>query len=290
MASRRASRASLAGLFAAALGAGALLVTSDSPCEVESTYHCARVIADPVREGGRTLQLDDLAHSYVDLDDPRHLEFDYTRWIADAIDGLPGGALSAVFVGGGGFTLPRWLAARRPGSRSRVLEVDPGVVELARRRLGLRTSGALSVIEGDARVSMRTLPTASADLVVGDAFGAAALPWHLATVEWSDQVKRVLRPGGLYALNVIDSGSLRLLRAEAATLLATFADVRAIERPGAEGGNFVLLASERPLGRRVRSRARGARTLDRAEVARLASGVAPLRDDQAPADQLLSTQ
>ena len=169
------------------------------------------------------------------------------RWLADSIDGLRPGPLDAVFAGGGGFTLPRWLLTERPGSRARVLEVDPDVTALARRRLGLRTSRALRVTTGDARVTLRRVPTSSADLVVGDAFGAEAVPWHLATAEWMRDVRRVLRPGGLYALNVIDRGPLSLFRAEAATLLREFRDVRAVALPGPAGPNLILLASDRPL-------------------------------------------
>ncbi len=218
----RAGRSGVGGAAVVVVLAGAaaaVLLSVSSPCEVESDYHCATVTADPARDGGRVLTLDDLRHSYVDLDDPRHLEFDYVRWLADAIDGLRPGPLTAVFAGGGGFTLPRWLLAERPGSRAHVLEVDGDVTELARRRLGLRTSPALRVTTGDARVTLRRVPSSSADVVVGDAFGAEAVPWHLATAEWMRDVRRVLRPGGLYALNVIDRGPLSLFRAEAATLL-----------------------------------------------------------------------
>ena len=270
-------------------GAAAALVAVSSPCEVESDYHCATVTADPARDRGRVLILDDLRHSYVDLDDPRHLEFEYVRWLADSIDGLRPGPLNAVFAGGGGFTLPRWLLSERPGSRAQVLEVDADVTALARRRLGLRTSRALRVTTGDARVTLRRVPTASADVVVGDAFGAEAVPWHLATAEWMRDVRRVLRPDGLYALNVIDRGPLSLFRAEAATLLREFRDVRAVALPGPEGPNLILLASDRPLPGTVGSKARGARTFDRRAVRRLAGDAAPLRDDDAPADQLLST-
>ena len=117
----------------AALAAGTLTAVASPPCDVESAYHCVRVDRDPERPSGRILVLDDLRHSYVDLGDPRHLEFDYTRWIGDAVDGSAprGRPLDAVFVGGGGFTLPRWLAATRPGSRSRVLEVDGDLVDVA---------------------------------------------------------------------------------------------------------------------------------------------------------------
>ena len=279
-------------VVAAALAAGTLTAVASPPCDVESSYHCVQVERDPARPSGRVLVLDDLRHSYVDLADPRRLEFDYVRWIGDAIAGLPPRrrALDAVFVGGGGFTLPRWLATTRPGSRSRVLEVDGDLVQLARERLGLRTSSALRVLEGDARMTMRGQPAGSADVVVGDAFGGRAVPWHLATVEWTREVRRVLRPGGLYALNVIDNGGLRLMRAEAATLLATFADVRLVARPGPVGGNLVLVASDRPLPRAVGSRSRGAQTYDRAAVARLAAGSDALTDDDAPADQLLEVR
>jgi hypothetical protein len=86
---------------------------------------------------------------------------------------------------------------------------------------------------------------------------------------------------------VIDHAPLGLLRAEAATLLETFDDVRLVTHP-VPGGNFVLLASPSPLPDGVRSTARGARTLDRAELEELVGDAAPLRDEDAPADQLLT--
>jgi spermidine synthase len=266
---------------------GAATAAAGSPCDAETVYHCAKVLEDPGRSSGRVLVLEDLRHSYVDLADPRHLEFDYIRWIGDAVDALPAGPLDAVFLGGGGFTLPRYLAATRPGSRSRVLEVDGDLVTLARERLGLRTGPALSVRVGDARVTLRDEPDASTDVVVGDAFGGRSIPWHLATSEFAREIRRVLRPGGLYALNVIDHAPLGLLRAEVATLLGVFEDVRVVTH-AEPGGNFVVLASDAPMPAGVRSTAPGARTLDRAAVARLAGDADALRDDDAPADQLLT--
>ena len=278
-------------LAAAAVVIGGGTLAAGPPCDVETTYHCARVVADPERPSGRTLLLDDLRHSYVDLEDPRHLEFDYVRWIGDAIDALgpAGEPLDAVFVGGGGFTLPRYLAATRPGSRSRVLEVDEPLVDLARDRLGLRTGPGLRVRPGDARVTLREEPDASAELVVGDAFGALSVPWHLATVEFAREIRRVLRPGGVYALNVIDRPPLALARAQAATLRAVFGAVVVVDQPGDElGGNLVLLAADGPLPTGLASTARGARPIGGEPLARLVAGAEPLTDAEAPADQLLS--
>jgi len=290
----------LPGTAAAGAAAGALVlaggaVAIGTSCTVESLYHCARVELDPARDGGRTLVLDDLRHAYVDLDDPRHLEFAYTRWMGDALDAMrpPGAPLDAVFLGGGGFTLPRYLAASRPGSRSRVLEVDPELVALARGRLGLRTSAALRVRVGDARLTLRDEPTASADVVVGDAFGGRSIPWHLATAEFVADVRRVLRPRGLYLLNLLDRPPLALVRAEAATLRAAFADVGVVAQPrfpggGPGGGNLVLIAGERPLPPAVRPESVGGRFYPATQLARLVGDAAPLTDDDAPADQLRS--
>ena len=274
-------------LIAGSLAVGAASVAAGSPCDAETVYHCANIVQDPARPSGRVLVLEELRHSYVDLADPRHLEFDYVRWIGDAIDAAPAGPLDAVFLGGGGFTLPRYVTATRPGSRSRVLEVDGDLVDLARERLALRTGPALRVRVGDARVTLRDEPDGSADVVVGDAFGGRSIPWHLATTEFTRDVRRVLRPGGLYALNVIDHAPLGLLRAEAATLLEVFDHVRLVTH-AEPGGNFVFLASSSPLAADVRSTARGARTLDRPAVEELAGDAAPMRDDDAPADQLLT--
>ncbi len=285
------SRRSMAGPAVGAILVGAGTLAAGSPCDAETTYHCARIDSRP---SGRTLVLEDLTHSHVDLRDLRRLELDYARWIGDAIDAMAPAArpLDAVFLGGGGFTLPRYLGATRPGSRARVLEVDDGIVTIARERLGLRTGAALRVRVGDARVTLRAEPTASADLLVGDAFGGRSVPWHLTTVEFAREIRRVLRPGGVYALNVIDGPSLAFARAEAATLLEVFADVALVAHPGArngpDSGNLMFLASDRSLGPALGSAARGARTWDRGAVARFAAGADALRDDHAPVDQLLS--
>ena len=285
---------SVIGLVAVAIVLGGAAVAVGVPCDAETTYHCARVDRDPQDPSERTLVLENLKHSVVDLDDPRRLELDYVRWIGDAIDGVTvrGAAVDGVFLGGAGFTLPRYQLATRPGSRARVLEVDGELVDVARERLGLRTGPRLRVVVGDARVTLADEPTASADIVVGDAFSARAVPWHLATTEFAREVRRVLRPRGVYALNVIDQPPLRLARAQAATLLEVFRDVALVGRRGAlggtAGGNLVLLASETRLPDAVRTTSRDARSLDRAGVASFAAGAAPLRDLDAPVDQLIS--
>jgi spermidine synthase len=218
------------------------------------------------------------------------------KWIADAIDSTnrPRAPLDGVFVGGGGFTLPHWLLATRPGSHARVLELDEGLVEFAEDRLGLRESSSLQVSVGDARVGMLDVPTDSADVVVGDAFSGESVPWHLTTAEWLDEVSRVLKPGGLYAMNLIDFHPLDLARAEAATLLESFKDVHLVSFPtpsgNLAGGSFVFLASDRPIPEGAGTHDGGTISGVRADIERFAAQADPLRDDYAPADQLVTTE
>lgn len=293
-----------AALAVLGLAGAALTAIAPNPCDVETAYHCATVTTDPSRPTGRVLWLNSARHSYVDLADPKHLEFAYTQWIGAVADVLAPAAqpVRALHLGGGGFTLPRYLAATRPGSDSLVLELDGELVALDRARLGLRTGPGLRVIVGDARVQLAKQPAGSRDLVIGDAFGHLVVPWHLATRELTADVRRVLRPGGVYALNVIDYPPDRFVRAEVATVAAVFDHVAVVSTgqaftpaPGSRAGaNFVVVASDSPLpleplrARLAATTTHGAVGLLAGDEVRAFAGRGPvLTDDHAPVDQLL---
>lgn len=290
----------VAAITALLFGAGALSVPS--PCDRESSYYCVDVVADPARADGRTLVLDRLRHAYVDLSDPTHLEFGYIRWFAEAAGGpigASGGQADVLHIGGGGFTFPRYLAARHPATRHVVLELDPVVLETAIQDLGLRPGGdrTLDVRLGDARQTIGPLPDDGFDLVVGDAFGGLSVPWHLTTAEFLSEVDRVLRPDGRYLMNLIDGPDLAFVRAETATLRQRFTHVAVIASPvtldARAGGNVVLLASHEPLDTeaiRVRiGLGSGAAMLVSGEPAfdTFIARAPVLTDDFAPVDQLI---
>jgi MFS family permease len=293
------TRRSVTGTAVAAAVLATAVVAVPGRCDIDTVYYCASVRTDPADPDLRVLVLDDLDHSAVDMADAANLRFAYTRRFADAIDttfaaGVP---LDAVHVGGGGFTMPRWLAATRPGSASTVLEVDEGVVELGRRELGVGAIPGVDVRIGDARSLLAALPDASADVVVGDAFGARSVPWHLATAEFVADVHRVLRHDGVYVLNVIDHDPWRLLAAEVATLAHKFPHVAVLARPEqlapGGGGNAVVVASDRPidvaaLAARAAVRGEPESVLDGSAALRFAGTAPVLTDDWAPVDQLIS--
>ncbi len=249
--SRRPTTAPL--LVVGALVLGGVALAGTKSCDVETAYHCARLVDASPPAGAQILQLDTLSHSYVNPADPTDIRFSYIRGLAAVSNAVapPGAPITALHIGGGGATMPRYLAATRPGTDSEVFEVDRGVVDLDRKRLGLRTNDKLRVRVVDGRVGLQESPADHDDLVIGDAFGGVTVPWHLTTRETAQQVQRVLRPGGIYAVNTIDYPPNRFSHAEYATLASTFRYVAVMAAPelleNAKGGNAVLVASDSPL-------------------------------------------
>ncbi|MET8346140.1 fused MFS/spermidine synthase [Streptomyces microflavus] len=296
---RRASAVALATVVAGTLA------TAFAPggCDAETRYHCARIVTDPDRATGRTLVLDGLRHSYVDVEDPTYLRFGYVRAIAAVVDTtFPAGEpLAAHHIGGGGLTFPRYLAAARPGTRSLVSEIDGGVVRIDREQLDLGASTGIDVRVEDGRLGLKRLETDSRDLVVGDAFGGVSVPWHLTTSEALRDVHRALKDDGLYAANLIDHGRLAFARAEVATLARVFEHVAVMGAPvdiGLDpaatpvGGNLVVLASDRPfdapaIQKALDTRETGWRIATGDTVTAWTGDAPVLTDDHAPVDQLL---
>ncbi|MGW0753166.1 spermidine synthase [Streptomyces sp. NPDC002587] len=240
------------------------------------------------------LTVDGAPQSYVDLDDPRHLEFEYVRRLAHVLDcaAQPGLALDLLHLGGGALTLPRYAAATRAGSRQAVVEFDAGLVELVADHLPLPAGAGVTVHAADARAWLEAAPAASADVVVADVFGGSRVPAQLTSVEYAREAARVLRPGGLYAANLADGAPFGFLRSQLANFAAVFGELALIAEPavlrGRRFGNAVLLASDAPLevaalARRCAADAFPARVEFGDALARFMRGAAAVADaDAAP--------
>ncbi|MER7272236.1 fused MFS/spermidine synthase [Micromonospora carbonacea] len=252
----------------------------------------AELVPDPDRPRSFTLLLDGAPQSHVDLADPTHLEFEYVRRLAAALDLVaPAGApLRVLHLGGGALTLPRYVRATRPGSTQRVCEVDAALVDLVRRELPWPADPRLRVRVADARAALESTRDAGYDVVVADVFAGARTPAHLTSVEYLTEVARVLAPGGWYLANVADGPPLRHARAQVATVRAVLPRAclvgdAAVLR-GRRYGNLVLVAGrvEPPVPELTR-RAAGdwfpGRVLAGDELDRFAGGAAVVRDADA---------
>ncbi|MFN4002874.1 spermidine synthase [Microcella sp.] len=217
-----------------------------------------RAVIEPDRwaDGSYTLVVDGTPQSHVDLDDPSRLFFEYVQRIGHVIDewGDPGQPMTALHLGAGALTLPRYIHATRPGSRQQVIELDEALVGFVREHLPLPARSGIRVRYGDARAMLARLPAAlhgAVDLVVVDVFSGARIPAHVTSVEFYREVAAFLAPGGIVAVNVADGPGLAFARGQAATLRLVLDDVAALAETsvlkGRRFGNVVLIASARGL-------------------------------------------
>ena len=226
-----------------------------SDCDLESNYFCIKIRERTVDDRVvRTLTLDQLLHSYVDLDDPTFLVYAYEKVFADLAVALgqekPG--FSALFIGGGGYTMPRFLEVLYPDSRLEVIEIDPKVTDVAYDYLGLWRDTRVVTYNRDARIMIPDLEPGSYDLVVGDAFNDVSVPYHLTTLEFNEQIDGLLKDEGIYMVNVVDKlHSGRFLRAFVNTLQRSFPHVYVLRDDGQWDDDsrytYVVVGSLRPL-------------------------------------------
>lgn len=255
-------------LFSVVLGGvtGGIILTSrantepDLVVQVETNYYTIKVTQSRNMFGEpttiRSLTLDHLLHSSVDIQDPRflyyrheHIQMEFLRWVRQS-QPTP----RVLVIGGGGYTFPRYALELLPETRMDVVEIDPGVTQVAKQYLGLKDYPGLQITHMDGRqfVAEKVAP-GSYDLVIQDAVNDLSVPSHLLTKEYNDAVKKTLKPNGIYLLTVIDSiGYGKLWKAAFQTLQQTYppenvALLTAEEFYLDNRQVYVIYASDRPL-------------------------------------------
>ncbi|CAH0122883.1 MULTISPECIES: fused MFS/spermidine synthase [unclassified Microbacterium] len=244
---------------------------------------------------GFELVVDGTPQSHVDLDDPTHLHFEYIVRMGAVIDQLPVGPLTAVHLGAGALTIPRYVEATRPGSRQQVIELEAPLAALVREHLPLPRGASIRIRIGDARAGVAKLPGAlvgSCDLVVSDVYSGAQTPAHLTSVEFYRELSALLAPGGVLLVNVADGPGLAFARRQVATIahvlpeVALLADTQVLK--GRRFGNLVIAASAAPLPtewlpRMLAAGPHPAKIAQDAEVAAFAKGASIVTDADAVA-------
>jgi spermidine synthase len=185
-------------------------------CLHETPYYCIKVADHPVpsrdNQTVKELILDHLVHSYNSLENPNYLEYGYIKVYAEIADYLaqrvPGQAIRVLYVGGGGYTLPRHIEATYPNARQEIMEIDPGVTQTVYEQLGVdpRTTN-ITTYNVDGRLMLNQLAATNGgqyDLIIGDAFNDLSIPYHLTTREFDQELKGLLKDDGFYLALVID--------------------------------------------------------------------------------------
>ncbi|MYR05137.1 spermidine synthase [Gordonia sp. SID5947] len=211
----------------------------------------AELSRDPVA-GGWLLTINGSQSSHIHPD-PAVLDFEYMRQMVAVIGDRYGtdASLRVLHLGAAACALPRYLAERAPGTRQVAVEIDAELARLAREWFDLPRAPRLRIRVGDGREVVSALTEQTRDVIIRDAFAAARTPRHLTTAEFTEQVRRVLAPGGLYLANCGDSRDLVLARAEVATAAEVFDHVAVVADAsmlkGRRTGNIVLIGADTPI-------------------------------------------
>lgn len=252
----------------------------------------------PETDGGVLVEVNGVPSSYQHPD-PRHLVFEYMRWMRTTIEttletrstaaGSNGSrVLEVAHLGGGGCSLPRAVAADHPTARQVVIELDTALAEHARTWFDLPRSPALRIRADDAARALEHWRNARFDVLVRDVFAPDRTPRALRSGRAAAHAARVLRPEGIYLVNSAGEPSPRAsLADEVVTLRGAFAHVGLIAEPGVlagrRRGNSVLVASQVPLAagidRALRSDPVSVRLVPGPELERLAAAGRVIRAD-----------
>ena len=279
----------------------------EAPCDLESNYYCIKVLETLERgHPARMLMLDRLIHSYIVPDDPTALDYGYEQAYSNLTHVHADGRrqIDTLFIGGGGYSFPRYVEAVYPGSTVDVIEIDPAVIAVAYERLGLPATSRIRSFNQDARVFLTEWTDPKRyDLVYGDAFNDLSIPFHLTTVEFNRIVANRLKPDGVYLTNIIDKfDGGEFLKAEVNALRAAFPHVYVFGRGDRfapfDRNTYVVMAGKQPLDRAafdaIASRDEAAvRTTvlpeDRLNAYLVSGRAITLTDDFVPVDQLLAS-
>lgn len=269
-------------------------MTDDIPSKVLNNGLLATIAPDRWAPG-YVLTVGGTPQSHVDLDDPTNLFFEYVQRMGHVVDqlGMPGEPITAVHLGAGALTLPRYVEATRPGSRQQVIELETDLVDLVRAELPWSSKANIRVRHGDAREVLGKLPAGlrgAVDLVIVDVFSGARTPAHVTSIEFYQLVVSLLSPRGVVLVNVADGPGLAFARSQAATLslalghVAVLAETQILK--GRRFGNLVMVGStsDLPLEWMPRLLAAGphpAKCVAGAELREFIAGAPVVTDDTA---------
>jgi len=230
-------------VIAAVLVPGTPAATGDATIIAGGQSPYAEITVVEYREA-RFLLIDGSIHTFTDAESGDNL-FPYVN-VLDIPRFMFRDAGRALLVGLGGGSVAKRLSIFQ--WHVDAIEIDPLVVQYASDHFGLGPDDAV-IHEMDGRKFLIDTDDMW-DMIILDAFGSGAVPFHLITVEMMELVSRSLRPGGIVAVNVLTVGwKSEMVRSTAATLETCFRNVIALPIPEPPNtlGNVVILAAHRPL-------------------------------------------
>ncbi|HYF13293.1 MAG TPA: fused MFS/spermidine synthase [Candidatus Paceibacterota bacterium] len=215
--------------------------------------------------------------------------FWYQRFFAEAAANANHSRM--LVLGGCNHSLPRYLQHKYPDAQIDVVEIDPGMTAVAINHFDFDPAmSSLNIFHEDARMYIARTQ-AQYDYIVMDTFNAAlSIPHHLTTQESFEDVKRLLAPDGILAINMLASprgpGS-EFVAAMARTVGTVFPYVRLQYNKNFTATriqNVMLLASNNPLSQLPQTAS--SQPIEILESRDLTDGII-LTDSYAPVENML---
>lgn len=181
--------------------------------------------------------------------DSDELVFEYTKFY-HLISVLKPDLQRSLMIGGAGYSFPKAYLSTYSNASLDVIEIDPKLTAIARRRFRLPDNDRLRIFHEDGRVFLNSAASGSYDAVMMDAFGSLfSVPYQLTTVEAVSQIHRLLSDNGVVVFNVgsaIKGDASLFLQAELATYRSVFTNVYLFkvkpERADDELQNLIVVA------------------------------------------------
>jgi spermidine synthase len=151
------------------------------------------------------MDFDNLRQSAMLLQDPWELVLRYTRFLALSVAFRPD-PKRVLVLGLGGGSFPKRLYHDFPDVRMDVVDIDPEVLDIARRYFQVPEDARMRLHIRDGRRFVQQTDV-TYDLIFLDAYNSDTIPFHLATREFYREVAARLAPGGVVVSNII--GNLR---------------------------------------------------------------------------------
>jgi spermidine synthase len=175
----------------------------------ESDYYTIKLTKTTGHDNKTPLEamiLDHLIHSYVALNNPLHIEYEYERIYRDVLKWKlnKNDRFKSLTIGGGGYTFPRYMEVFYPNAHIDVVEIDPEVTKIVYNNLGLPKNTKIRTYNEDGRWYVMNCKE-KYDIVFTDAYNDISIPYHLTTKEFMEQIKGVMNPGGILMSNIIDN-------------------------------------------------------------------------------------
>ena len=122
----------------------------------ESDYYTIKLMTTTSSDQKTSLKamvLDNLIHSYVCLEDPLHIEYEYERIYSDVLKWKfkKDENFKSLTIGGGGYTFPRYMEVVYPKAQIDVVEIDPEVTNIVYKHLGLSADTRIKSFNTDGR-------------------------------------------------------------------------------------------------------------------------------------------